>query len=310
MVSHVSLAQNKEDQSKQERKLRYVPGQYHDSTYVQNFSEKLAVKLITVSKYNYVRLVDTETGTRLRYRPIRDVGIGAGVSYKWFGLDIVFSLGLRNNGEIEDYESFDFQGKVFSNKQIISATIKNYKGYKIFGTQGFRSELVDYASTIREDIITRNIGLQYLHALNYTKFSLNAPFVLNEIQKKSAGSIILGASLNYQSMKADSSVIPSQVADYFNPDLYLTNMNIVTAAANAGYMYSFVIKKRIFLTLSAIPGIGFNTGNFDTDERKQLPPKFNFNLVSMNAIGYNSERFFVGLQLILNSNYHKKLFHF
>ena len=302
---HGLLAQNGEDKSIQERKSRFVPSQIHDTSYVQNFSDKLSVKLIAVSKYNYFRLLDRETGTTIRYRPLRDVGIGAGASYRWIGLAITFNLGLRNSGEIEDYKSFDFQGKAFTNKQILSATYKHYKGYKIFGTQGFRSELVDDASTIREDIITRNIGFQYLHALNYEKFSLNAPFVLNEVQRKSAGSVILGASIFYQSMNADSSVIPPQVADFFNPDLYLTNMQIFTGAVNAGYMYSFVVKKRFFLTLSAIPGVGFNTGNFDATERNQLPPKFNFNLVSMNAIGYNSDRFFVGLQLIINSNYLK-----
>ena len=73
----------------------------HDTSFIINYGNNLAVKLVTVNKYNYFRVRDGNHKTRLRYRPIRDVSTGVGVSYKWFALDITFALGLRNKSEFE-----------------------------------------------------------------------------------------------------------------------------------------------------------------------------------------------------------------
>ena len=300
----VSKAQMNDTSSTSFAEIRdYVLYRNHDTNYISNFGEKVTVKLIGQSKYNYFRIWDTESGARLRFRPLRDVSIGVGVSYKWFALGLAVDLGLTDNTELENTKNFDIQAKAFGGKQIVSATLKYYKGYKLFGIQGFDDTFIPDSAKVREDLRTINIGLQYLYALNYTKFSLKAPFVLNEIQRKSSGSIIFGVSFNFYSMDADSSLVPPEVAEYIDPNLNLTDMNILTLSANFGYMYTFVVKERFFLTLSAIPGIGLHAGDYLSDERIYMTPKLNFNLASMNAIGYNSKRFFIGLQLIINSNF-------
>jgi len=66
---------------------------------------KIAVKLVAVNKYNYFRIRDRVNDSRLRYRPIRDLSLGVGVSYKWFTLDKTFALSLRNNSELGENSS-------------------------------------------------------------------------------------------------------------------------------------------------------------------------------------------------------------
>ena len=133
---------------------------------------------------------------------------------------------------------------------------------------------------------------------NYTKFSIKAPFVQNEGQRKSAGSLIIGASFNIFVMNADSSIVPNDVSEYFEPGLHLIDLNILSASASFGYMYSFVYKKRFFLTLSLIPGLNINAGDYYTDNRNFNSPSINLKLNSLNAIGYNSSRFFTGFQFL------------
>ena len=140
-----------------------------------------------------------------------------------------------------------------------------------------------------------------MFATNYTKFSLKAPFVQNEGQRKSAGSPIVGASFNIFVMDADSSIVPNEVSEYFNPDLYLTDLNILSASVSLGYMYSIVYKKRFFLTLSLIPGLNISAGDYHTDERNYYSPRINIKLNSMNAIGYNSMKFFTGFQFLADA---------
>jgi len=178
----------------------------HDTNYIQNYSDKVALKLILLNKYNYFKVKDQINHTSLHYRPVRDLSLGVGVSHKWFAFDLTFSLGLRNNSDFEDSKAFDFQGRIFSSKQYISTTLQYYYGYKLSGSSGFDQPISETPKN-REDIRTINFGIQYLYAFNYDKFSLKAPFVFNEVQRKSAGSFIGGAGFNIYIMDADSSKI-------------------------------------------------------------------------------------------------------
>jgi len=272
----------------------------HDTNYISNYGNEVAVRLVAVNKYNYFRIRDGINDSRLRYRPVRDVSLGFGVSYKWFALDITFALGLRNNSEFENTRSFDFQGTMFSSKQYISGTIQYYQAYKMANFSG-ESEPINELSERREDIRTINFGLQYMYAFNYTKFSFKAPFVFNEVQLKSAGSPILGAGFNMFVMDADSSIVPPEFSNDFDPLLHMRDLNILSVSISLGYMYTFVYKSHFFLTLSLIPGLNINGGDFYTDTRNYNSPSINVKINSMNAIGYNSKKFFVGFNLISES---------
>lgn len=280
----------------------YLLYRNHDTNYISNYGNKVAVKLVAVNKYNFFRIRDRINDSRLRYRPIRDLSLGFGVSYKWFALDITFALGLRNNSEFENTRSFDFQGTMYSSKQYISATLQYYQAYKLGNVSGVDVPISE-TSERREDVRTINFGLQYMYAFNYTKFSFKAPFVFNEVQRKSAGSPILGASFNSFVMDADSSIVPPEAYTSFDPILHMRDLNILSVSVSLGYMYTFVYKRHYFLTLSIIPGININGGDFYTDIRNYKSPGFNFKINTMNAIGYNSKKYFVGFNLSADSFY-------
>jgi hypothetical protein len=213
---------------------------------------------------------------------------------------MTFALGLENRSEFENTRSFDFQGSMFSSKQYITFTIQYYQAYELNRIKGV-DLLMGEEVKRREDIRTINFGLQYMYAVNYTKFSIKAPFVQNEGQRKSAGSPIVGASFNMFIMNADSSIVPKEVSEYFEPALRLVDLNILSASVSFGYMYSFVYKKRLFLTLSLIPGLNINAGDYFTDNRNFNSPSINLKLNSLNAIGYNSSRFFTGFQFLADA---------
>jgi hypothetical protein len=137
-----------------------------------------------------------------------------------------------------------------------------------------------------------------MYSFNYTKFSLKAPFVFNEVQQKSAGSAIIGASFSMFVMDADSSIVPPEISTYFDPDLHLLDLNVLSVAVSLGYMYSFVFKEQFFLTISLIPGININSGDYFTKARNTIFPNFNLKLNTMNAIGYNGRKFFAGFNFL------------
>ena len=278
-----------------EKMIQYLWNRDHDSTYIESFRDKLNVRLLAVNKYTFFTLRDKVNNSSLAYRPGTGLNLGFGVTYNWFSVDLAFNVGIRED-KIPDSDFFDFQGAVFTTKFLVEGALKYYYGYEI---NNVRDLNIEADENIRSDIRTINFGLSFLYALRYDKFSMKAPFVFNEIQRRSAGSPIFGASFNSYTLDADSSLIGPSVAEFFNQPLQsLEGVNMLSVNLNVGYMHSFVIKERFFLTLGLIPGLSFTAGDYATENR--VPRNFHLSGMTKTifALGYNSKRFFGGLQLM------------
>ncbi len=265
-----------------------------DTSYVEKHNDDFNVKLYSISKFNFFRLQDKDKSAGVWYRPTRQLNLGVGLAYKWFALDLAFNFGIREETDIEHSRFLDFQGNVFSDKQIVEAVLQYYYGYQLIRNFGFDvPEDIEFG---REDVRTVFLGLQYYFALNYDKFSLKAPFILNEIQKKSAGSWVIGAGFRLYSMDADSSLAPIPEIDPEDfPVTGLTNLNF---SAGFGYIHSFSIKKYFFITIGIIPELCYNMGDYRTDYNRSFKNNLSYGFTSLNAIGYNGVRFFTGLQFM------------
>lgn len=269
----------------------------HDTTYIESYAQHLTLKLLAINKFNYFKVVDNQNESSLRFRPDRKLNLGFGVSYKWFALDLAFNFGIAEDSDFNNKKSFDFQGTVFGGKHYISGGYQYYYGHQLAGIEGIPPGALP-TDHIRDDIRTANVSLQYLFAYSYDKFSLKASFIQNEIQKKSAGSVLFGARFNLYTMDADSSIVPNSAKEYFNENLHLTNMYTSSIGINVGYMYTMVWKKHFYLTLGLIPGIGINLGDYKTDYKKPLNTNLSIGTATMNAIGYNSRKYFGGIQAL------------
>jgi hypothetical protein len=265
-----------------------------DSNYIENYSNEIAGRIIGIRKHNFFTIRDRILGTQINYEPNTKLGIGLGITAKWFLVDVIFKSGLAEEN-VEGTSAFDFQGRLFSPKQYLDLTYKYYFGYYLNNTANLSIPISD-SVRVRDDIRSSYIGLEYMYAYNYNRFSLKAPFVYNEIQKKSAGSFVIGASFVSFMVDGDDSLVPADAQNDFNPNLSFSSLNTVNIGVNAGYMYSLVFLKKCYITLSAIPGIILLSGDYKVDTRKFLGLSPSLSLKTMNSIGYNTRRFYTGLQ--------------
>ncbi len=278
-----------------------------DSTYIDNYTNELSLRLIGVTKHNYFQIKDRNTGALVRYQPESKVSAGLGVTYKWFSIDATFKVGISQDN-VESSKAFDFNGRVFGLKQYVELIYKYYFGYQINKTENLRNTLPD-SLIRRDDIRTSYINLEYMYAFNYGKFSFKAPFFYNEIQKKSAGSFVAGASFVSYLLDGDMSIIPEEVLPDFNPELSFKSLYLASLSVQFGYMYSFVIGRNFYITLGLIPGVALSAGDYQVNKRESIGLFPSFNIKTMNSIGYNARRFYAGVQLegdIYNARIDKK----
>ena len=267
---------------------------HQDTSYIGNYRSEIAIKLQALGKFNYITLKDQSSETSVKYIPVRDLRIGVGFAYKYTAVDLNIGLGLSKNSQIEDFKSFDVRARVYTSKQYVNTFLQFYQGYRISEQKGIDLS-PDYSLGTRSDLRSIHMGFQYLYAVNYNKFSLKAPFVFNETQRKSAGSFLFGANFNILIIDADSSLAAINTQGAFGNELHLHDLNNLSLGINAGYMFTYVFKENFFATFSLIPGVIYNNGDYAINERKSIPTQFNARLKTMNSIGYNSRRFFTGL---------------
>jgi len=266
-----------------------------DSTYIDNYTNELSIRLIGVTKQNFFQINDRNSDVLVRYQPEAKVSAGLGITYKWFSLDITFKIGIPQDN-VESSTAFDFQGRVFGLKQYVELAYKYYFGYEVSKTNNLSNILPD-SSSRRDDIRTSYINLEYMYAFNYGKFSFKAPFFYNEIQKKSVGSFVAGASFVSYLLDGDKVILPEEAWPDINPELTFQSLNLASLGVHFGYMYSIVIGRNFYITLGLIPGVALSTGDYKVDSRTLIGLHPSLKIKTMNSIGYNSRRFYAGVQI-------------
>lgn len=275
----------------------YLLYRNHDSTYIKSYADRFTAKLLAISKINFFKINDRLNSSSIRFRPDRKLNLGIGIAYKWFALDLAFNFGIGEDSNFQNSNTLDFQGAIFSSKQLVFGTYQYYYGYQMTDIDGVPvDEQPQY--DVRDDIRTASVILQYLFAFNYDKFSLKAPFIQNEVQLQNAGSFVMGARFQMINMDADSSAVPGLSQGYFEPETYLTSLTGSSLMVNFGYIYTFVFGKKFYATLGFIPGLGMSLGDYKTDLKQPFDVQINTGWSTINAVGYNSKKVFAGIQIV------------
>ncbi len=130
------------------------------------------------------------------------------------------------------------------------------------------------------------------YAFNSRRFAYAAPFSQSYIQKRSAGSWLLSASVYDTSFKGDESVINNTRLHYFD------------LAVGGGYGYNWVPVSKWLFHLSFIPSLCFYSYCSATldDSYDKMEMNFpEFILQGKAAIQYQSGRWYVGSNMVFNT---------
>ena len=144
------------------------------------------------------------------------------------------------------------------------------------------------------------VGGSVYRLLNGDRFSYRAGFSQNEWQKKSAGSVLLGAELYYGTTKGDSALVPSRLNDYY-PQQGIERIRLLEVGPGAGYAYTAVWRENFFLT-------GSLTFNGDISMVKEMSDSGSVNRTSISpnatlraVAGYNNEGWAATIAWVHNS---------
>lgn len=276
-----------------------------DTNYVESYLHLLTSRVYASIKSAGVSIGDESLNQQIVYHPNEPLILGIGANYGVIGLNVGFNFPFVNNDDDKygktDY--IDLQTHIYLRPLTLDLYLQYYKGYHQTDPNDWYTDwpAIDTLPK-RPDIQSISLGLNGQYIFNNKKFSLRAPFLQNEWQKKSAGSFLLGGNIFFADIQGDSSLIPSSGGDTtFFDGLHFHQYRVINGGPVAGYAHTFVVKQHFFLTMMLVGGLS-GGGSWAYTEEKDEADRSGFtvagNLTGRVALGYNSRRVYVGVSYL------------
>jgi len=272
----------------------------YDTLRIVNFPNKLAVYFNLSGKMNNIDIQSKTSAAHLQLSPNEITSLGLGFDYKWIGFGLSFGLPFmnRDNEIYGETEKFDFQINYYQNRFGIDAYFKYHKGFYLRNPEDFTDwSFEDYP--VLPEMEAVGLGLSAYYIFNYKKFSYKAVFPRTMWQKKSAGSLIAGTYLHMNVCNSPGGIIPPELPDSLNSDFDLLGFANTYIGISIGYTYTWVIKKRFFMNLSVVPGIGIAWPEVSTTTfHKKYDGSSAASVISRLSLGYEGKKLYYGFNLV------------
>lgn len=249
-----------------------------DSNYVRSTWDSWSARVFTTLKTNRFSIRSKETNTYMRYAPSKKLAIGVGIAYKFILLDVGFGLPVSG----PKTQHFDVQLAFRLRNHLVDVGYWRYKGFEAHDNHGGSYEF-------REDVRSQTFGFNYYHDFNSNKVPLRDQMNGTLVQTRSAGTFGIGGYWFWNQLKADRSLIPENLEEYFSEEARVDFSSQFSIGVLAGYAYSLVLPRNFFLLGAVLPGIGINVGNIQAGETYNPPILPNAKINLRAAIGYVSQ---------------------
>ena len=266
---------------------KYYSGKY-DTAYIGRPRERLMFKLranISGSDFDIERRVDGMVG-RSNFSTDHKATISIGANYRGITAGLAFNPASMK-GKNNDYE---LNMNAYTNRYGIDVIYQQSK------TLSGSSESNGVVYPIEKGMVgLRMLNVNGYYAFNGRRFSYPAAFSQSYIQKRSAGSWLVGFSYMGGRIKT------TEEKPVDSPDI---RVFVGHLAVGGGYGYNLVVGKHLLFHLSTLPTLVIaNRNNIRIDgERRDMDTKFpDFILTERAAIIYNfNSRYFLGTTFVLS----------
>ena len=276
-----------------------------NTEYVENLSDGFTAKTFLKIKSHRFMINDELNDLEIKYKPNANITSGFGFNYRWLGLAVAFKAPYLNsdNDKYGNTKQFDIQANIYSSNFVFDINLIHYQGFYLENVEELYNidDIKEYPT--REDITSSTIGGSFYYIANGDEFSYKAAYIQNEVQKKSAGSLIIGSFISIYGMQADSSIVPFEFRDSVQAETNFKAASSLNFGASLGYVHTFVTMDDFFLTFGFVPGIGLQGFSRELENGEIIDSELGgmIKLHLRMAFGYSREKHFGSITFVNDS---------
>jgi hypothetical protein len=263
-----------------------------DTGYCEDYTYKLTARAFLLFQ-NASLLINAENINKIVYRPNVNLRVGLAGFWKWFGLGLSIDNPFykTDKGKYGNTSTTDIRINAFGRSIVAELFMQRYRGFYIGSPVK-----ADDTYYMLPDMKTFSLGISAYWIYNPKRFSIRAAFIQTERQKRSAGSLLVWPSFLYFRLSSETGIIPAEIMDAYNipATSQLTNGDFYSVGLAPGYAYTFVFLKDFYLTGAVFPGVAAHYATFRNDLQSKNDFEFTFQLGGRFAVGYNSDKWFIG----------------
>lgn len=176
-------------------------------------------------------------------------------------------------------------------------------GFYLNNTQGIIDKnVMEDKKTELDGVESKLIGINGWYLFNRNRVAYPSVYSHSYRQKKSCGSVMLGASYTLHEFHLDTEKLPDIYHDRISDGLKFNKISYHNISIGAGYTYNWRIRKNINANVTILPSLAYMISRINKDEEKD-PYYRNFQLEILGKAGivYNNMKYFAGCNIQLRA---------
>lgn len=271
----------------------------YDTNYIESKSNYIHLAPIAVSQQTGIDLVNNKTDYRYRFVSNTPLRFGLGFDYEWLALEITYAIpGLElNDKDKGDSETFAIKVGISGRKFRANAYYRSTKGFTHQNVEGLYPDwfLNEEYYPYLKNLNNRTLNLSIYYTFNHKKYSNKAALRPIERQLKSAGSPVIGILATMEGIYSPTPIV--EIDSLQNSYLNFKKAEYLKIGMNAGYMYTFSIKKKYYIHAALIPGLLYSYGDvlLHNDNEVHFSNSLGGSIYTRATAGYNGKNFYGGV---------------
>lgn len=294
-----------------------------DSAYIEDQHYNYTVMLQNTNTYELYTLRNKE-GQSITFAPDMSWRLGPYLGWRWVFLGYTFDLKHIN---ASDHHT--------SKKELDLSLYSSMLGVDLFWRQTGNDYHVERMK-LGDDINTSAMlkapfdgfkssikGFNLYYIFNHRKFSYPAAYAQSTVQRRSAGTMLLGIGYTRHKLEVDWDKLSNLVDSRLNPDgthepsakidssLMFSQVKYSDVNVSCGYAYNWVFAKNWLFDFSLSMGLAYNQSSSDVEGEHFDFKNFDFKNVNVDGIGrfglvWNNTKWYAGMSAIIHSYNYKK----
>lgn len=295
-----------------------------DTTYIEPQHYNYTLMLQNTNTYEQYTL-SSKDGQRISFSPDPTFRLGPYFGWRWVFLG--YTLDLKHiNGSSKHTNKKEFDLSLYSSMLGIDLfwrqTGNDYHVQSMDMSDNFDASAM---KKVPFDGLKSSIkGFNLYYIFNHRKFSYPAAYSQSTVQRRSAGSMLLGIGYTRHTLDVNFEKLSALVDEKLgkkedgtsriDSSLSFTKVKYTDVSVSCGYAYNWVFAKNWLFNASASVGVAYNQSSSDTEHSRIDLRDFSFKNFNFDGIGrfgvvWNNTKWYVGASTIIHSyNYKKEQF--